>query len=588
MASDITHPELSSEKVLKIGVRAIKGVDVAKKTWSETVNVLSQNVKGYRFELIPILGFNEMRIAIKNKKIDFVLTNPLAYIELNKQFGITRILTLNKRQPNGIASTTFAAVIFTRSDRNDIFTLQDLHDKSIMGVHEEAFGGWRMAVRELLNHNFDPHKDSRKVLFSSDNTHQSVVYSVLAGDIDVGTVRTGIIEQLIEQGKIKADAIKILNSHKDKLPAFHSTQHYPEWPFAVMPHVSSLESNNVFLSLLDIRATSAAAIAGKYVNWVAPLDYSEVYGLANELEQRHVTFDKIWNKHWLTIILFLIFVTVILFYTFYLLSINKILIRSEQELSQHRDHLEDVVNIRTEELTDEKEKANSANKAKSVFLSNMSHELRTPLNAILGFSQLLKMEDTENKKTSHHADEIILAGKFLLSLINDILDLASIESGKTKIYLEKVSCSEIVKNSIEIITPLSDKNNITINFDHPSECVVMADRKRLQQICINLLGNAIKYNKQNGSINIVLELTDTQLCKISIKDTGVGIHTEFYDKVFQPFARDQDGLEVIEGTGVGLTITKHLVEQMQGDIGFNSEYGVGSEFWVTLPAMKSQ
>ena len=584
MARDKTYPEFNSEKILKIGVRAIKGVDVAKKAWSDTVKVLSQKVKGYRFELVPILGFNEMRIAIKNKKIDFVLTNPLAYIELYKQFGITRILTLNKRQPNGIASTTFAAVIFTRSGRDDILTLQDLHDKSIMGVHEEAFGGWRMAVRELLNHNFDPHKDSRMILFSSDNTHQSVVYSVLAGKVDVGTVRTGIIEQLIEQGKVKADVIKILNPHNDELSAVHSTQHYPEWPFAVMPHVSSAISNKVFHSLLGIKSTSSAAVAGKYVNWVAPLDYSEVYSLAHELEQHDITLAKIWNKHWLTIVLLLIFIIAISFYTIYLFSINKKLIKSELELSEHRDHLEDIVKKRTVELTEEKEKANKANRAKSVFLSNMSHELRTPLNAILGFSQLLKMEDTENIKVPHHADEIILAGKFLLSLINDILDLAAIESGKTNFNLEKVSCNEIIKNSIDIISPLADKNNITIAFDNDSECFVLADHKRLQQICINLLGNAIKYNKQDGTINIVLEQTDTQLCKISIKDSGVGIKSEFYNDVFKPFARDSESQDVIEGTGVGLTITKHLIEHMQGDIGFESVYGIGSEFWVTLPA----
>ena len=438
-----TYPVSNSDNVLKVGVRAIKGMAATKKTWTKTINILSQHIKGYRFELVPILGFHEMRTAVKNKKIDFVLTNPLAYIELNKGHGITRILTLNKKQPNGIASSTFSAVIFTRSDRADIANLKDIHDKSVMGVHEEAFGGWRMALRELIHQNLDPYEHNNKVLFSADNTHQSVVYSVLAGHADIGTVRTGIIEQLINQRKINPDSIKVLNPHQDQLSALHSTTHYPEWPFAVMPHVSNEISNKVFHTLLDIKPNSSAANAGKYINWIAPLDYSQVYSLSTELDQHHITFAKIWDKHWLTTLLLLVFITSITFYTLYLFSINKKLTLSELELNQHRDHLEDTVKIRTEELMAEKTKADKANKSKSEFLTSMSHELRTPLNAILGFSQLLKMTDSENKRVSDNADEIISAGEYLLSLINEILDLAAIESGKTDLNLEPVLCNDI-------------------------------------------------------------------------------------------------------------------------------------------------
>lgn len=577
------HPD----KILKVGVRAVNGTSSAKKMWKKTIDVLSQNIKGYKFKLIPIVDFHDMRTAARNKKVDFILTNPLAYIELNQQSGLTRLLTLNKKQPNGIASTTFASVIFTRSDRKDILSLKDIKNKSIIAVHAEAFGGWRMALRELLHNDFDPYKNSSTVLFTPDNTHQSVIYSVLSGKTDVGVVRTGIIEQLASQGKIKLDSINILNPHKDKLSALHSTQHYPEWPFAVMPHVSNEISNKVFHTLLTIQPTSAAAVTGKYVNWTAPLDYSAVYNLTNELSQRYITFEKFWEKYWLDIILFHVFLIAIIFYTLYLFSINKKLTLSKLELNQHRDHLEDIVKIRTEELTAEKANADKANKAKSEFLTKMSHELRTPLNAILGFSQLLKINDSENKRVSDNADEIISAGDYLLSLINEILDLAAIESGKAELNLETVSCREILNLSLDIVSPLANKRNITINLNNISECHVMADSKRLQQVCINLLSNAIKYNKTDGTINITLEKNNQNLCKFSIKDSGIGIKPEFYDRVFQPFARDRSNADMVEGTGVGLVITKYLIEQMQGEIGFNSEYGVGTEFWVTLPALES-
>ena len=153
IAADNSHPD----KILKVAVRAVNGHAASVKTWQETINELSRNIKGYHFELVPIVGFNEMRTAAKNKQVDFILTNPLAYIELNKLSGLTRLLTLNKRQPNGIASTTFASAIFTRSNRSDIVSLKDIKNKSLIAVHEEAFGGWRMALRELLHNDIDPY-----------------------------------------------------------------------------------------------------------------------------------------------------------------------------------------------------------------------------------------------------------------------------------------------------------------------------------------------------------------------------------------------------------------------------------------------
>lgn len=586
-ASAQALPTDNNKTTLKIGVRAIKGIAAAETTWTDTVIYLNKNIKNYNFELVPIVGFHEMEVAAKNKKIDFILTNPLAYIKLQKQYGVTRLLTLNKKQPNGVASTTFAAVIFTHSDRSDIISLNDIKNKSIMGVHEDAFGGWRMSLREMLRHDVDPFEDNTKIIFSHNNTHEPVVYAVLEGRVDVGTVRTGILEQLIKQKKIQRDDIYIINAHNDDLAAMHSTQHYPEWPFTVMPHISTEVSNKVFHTLLSIDEKSTAAIKGKYVNWTAPLDYSEVYKLSEELSQQYITFDKVWDKYWLDIILLCILLIAFTLYTLYLFSINKKLRLSEQELCEQQEHLEDIVKVRTEQLLAEKSKSDKANKAKSEFLTSMSHELRTPLNSILGFSQLLKLNDIENTEISKNAEEIISAGTYLLSLINEILDLAVIESGKTELFLETVLCNEILNHSLEIIKPLANQKNIVINVNAISGCEITADKKRLQQVCINLLSNAVKYNNPDGAINITLEKNDENLCKLSIKDSGIGIKPEFHERVFQPFARDRSNANVVEGTGVGLVITKNLVEQMQGNIGFNSEYGIGTEFWLTFSAINA-
>jgi len=581
-ASKASLPGIHTDKILKIGVRAVNGIDDAKKIWTETANVLSQNIDGYRFELVPIVDFRDMRTAAKNKSVDFILTNPHAYVELNKQSAVTGILTLNKKQPDGVASTTFASVIFTRSDRADINAVDDMFGKSIMGVHEEAFGGWRMAFREMLKDDFDPYEDARELLFSSDNAHQTVIYSVLAGEVDIGVVRTGIIEQLVTRGEIKLDAIKVINAHQDKLSALHSTQHYPEWPFAVMPHVPNDVSNKVFHTLLEIQADSPAAMAGKYVNWAVTLDYSEVYKLTNEIAQHHITFAKIWDKHWLSILLALIFVIAIIIYTLYLVSINRKLISSETKLKGYQEHLEELVVMRTEELRAEKEKAEQANQKKSDFLSNMSHEVRTPLNAIIGFGQVLKL-DANDEDTLDSVDEIIKAGKYLLSLTNEILDLATIESGKSELNLEEVQCFEVLDDSLSTLAPLLEDKGITTHFDGCRDVSVIADRMRLQQVCLNLLSNAIKYNKQGGRIEVTLSIIDKDSCEFRVKDNGIGMKPEFHEKVFEPFARDDESSDKVEGTGIGLVITKRLIEQMQGRIGFNSEVGVGTEFRVAFP-----
>ncbi|MBL4827225.1 MAG: PAS domain S-box protein, partial [Spongiibacteraceae bacterium] len=238
-------------------------------------------------------------------------------------------------------------------------------------------------------------------------------------------------------------------------------------------------------------------------------------------------------------------------------------------------------------LREAKITADNANRAKSEFLSAMSHELRTPLNAIMGFSQVLTLnaEQPLSEYQTECIDYIIKGGQHLLLLIDDILDLAKIESGKIDISLENIQINTLIKECIPLVQPLADKHNIHIQQTTTSDIPLMvkADNTRLKQVLLNLLSNAVKYNHDGGSVTISYELRSAALLRINVADTGIGIPEGKAHELFQPFCRLGAEATNVEGTGIGLSVSKRLVETMAGAIGFENSSQGGSIFWVELP-----
>lgn len=236
------------------------------------------------------------------------------------------------------------------------------------------------------------------------------------------------------------------------------------------------------------------------------------------------------------------------------------------------------------ELNEAMAAAEKANHAKTEFLSGMSHELRTPLNAILGFTQLMESgTPAPTPSQKRNLDQILKAGWYLLELINEILDLALIESGKVTLSREPVSLVEVMLECRAMIEPQARKRGIGMTFPRfEVPYFVKADRTRVKQVLINLLFNAVKYNRPGGSVVVQCTSSAPDAIRISVRDTGMGLTAEQLAQLFQPFNRLGKEAGAEEGTGIGLVVTKRLVELMGGAIGVNSAVGVGSVFWIEL------
>jgi two-component system sensor histidine kinase TtrS len=332
-----------------IGVLAHRGIDRARQMWTPTVDYLSARILDRKFTLLP-LDLYQMSEALEEDELDFILTNPGHYVELEAAYGVTRIATLkNLRQ--GKLCKVFGAVIFTRADRHNIRTLADLNNKSFAAVDEAAFGGFQMAWRELQEAGINPFTDFTELRFTG-FPQDAIVFQVLNGEIDAGTVRTDTMERMTEQGLIDLRDFRILNAHlTEDFPFQHSTRLYPEWAFAKTKTTADELARMVVIALLEMPPDNQAARAGHYAGWTVPLDYQPVHELFQALEigpysnAGEITLIDVLQRYWYWLALLL---SAILFSLFHIVRIERQVNYRTAELSKTNTALEYEVVVRKE------------------------------------------------------------------------------------------------------------------------------------------------------------------------------------------------------------------------------------------------
>ncbi len=257
---------------------------------------------------------------------------------------------------------------------------------------------------------------------------------------------------------------------------------------------------------------------------------------------------------------------------------------ARKQIEAERARLDQALQDKNIELERARAVADKANLAKSDFLSSMSHELRTPLNAVPGFAQLMESgTPAPNPVQKRNLEQILKAGWYLLELINEILDLALIESGKAALSTEPVSLTEVLSECQAMMEPQAQQRGISVSFPYLAQSLyVNADRTRLKQVLINLLSNAIKYNRPDGTVVVECSPCPPDSIRISVRDTGEGMAPGLLGQLFQPFNRLGKEASLEEGTGIGLVVTKRLVERMGGTVGVDSTVGIGTVFWIEL------
>jgi len=583
----------ASEKLVKIGILALRSKENTHTQWDATAKYLNDTISAHNFIIVP-LDFSEIDTALANKTIDFLLVNSSIYVNMEYKHQIGRIATLKRETPGFGAVSVFGGVIFTKNDRSDIKDLQDLKGKHFAAVDPTSFGGWHMAWVKMKESDIDPTTDFGSLTFSG--THDKVVYDVLQGKVDAGTVRTGVLESMARENKIKLSDIKVLSLQKCQgFNLLNSTQCYPEWPFAKLVDTPDKLANEVAIALISMESNNTAASSADIAGWTIPHNYQSVHDLRKTLslspydKKPEITLRGVFKKYWPIITLGFLITLISFIATIRILRLNRKLQNSETLVRENYDNLKNM----QEKLVESEKMASLGG-----LVAGVSHEINTPVGLALTsvthlsdeFKILIKKyengEMSEDDFTNFislyqelgHSIELNLnrAANLIKSFKQVAVDQSSeaIREFNVKEYFEEVLVSLYNRTK-------KTKHHIKLEVD--SALKIENYPGAFSQIITNLVMNSLihGYNQDDeGNILIKIDKIRNDLVLI-YKDDGKGIPPENIKKIFDPFftTNRENG-----GSGLGMNIIYNIVKQkLQGDITCSSQLGDGVEFTITIP-----
>ncbi len=577
-------------KSVRIGVLAKRGAKMTLEKWGPTADYLTKKISGLSFTILPI-GYDEIYPAAERGDVDFILANSQFYVGLELLYDASRIATL-KNLRMGKGYKVYGGVVFSRADREDIKSYSDLKGKTFMTLDETAFASWPAVWLEMKERGIDPYRDFADLRFKG--PMDAVVYAVLEGKVDAGSVRTDLLERMAMEGRIRLEDLRVLHEHggKDHLPFLHSTRSYPEWPLAKLKHTPDELAEKVVDALLEMTPDSPAARVSRITGWTIPLNYQPVHEALKSLrlkpyeEYGKITPKEVFRQYWYW---FLGFASILIsLFIVHLLNTNRKLgssvaeqmkeitsrKRAEEELKEHSERLEEIVEERTKDLKGAQKELIRKEKLSVLgqLAGGVGHELRNPLGVISNAVYYLKLvlQDADND-VKEYLETISTEVDISTEIISDLLDLSRARPGRR----EKVEISELINQAIDKHMSSEEVELTTkIASDLPS---VYVDSRQIGQVLQNMVTNAYQAMPGGGKLTISARAEKERVI-LSIIDTGCGISRENIKKLFEPLFTTK-----ARGIGLGLTVCKNLVETNGGSIEVESKEGKGSTFTLFLP-----
>lgn len=558
-----------------IGVFAFQGERASTSDWRPLIQYLNQTVPEHQFHLVN-QDADGLRQEIAAERIDLVITNPGHYISLEADHGLSRIATLES--PGLPAAQSLGSAIVVRSDRTDLVALTDLAGKRVAAVAADAFGGYLLAARALLNAGVDPESDLQSVKFVG-LPMIKVLEAVQTRQADAGIVRTCVLEQLVNEGALPAAEFQVLAPRTDsQLPCATSTPLYPNWPIAVTRRTDSALGKRVAHALLSM-SNAANGMA-----WTIPADYQPVHDLYRELRVgpytylRDITLEGLVRRFWPWLLGVLAALTAWIVHT---VRVEHLVHRRTAELRESLAARE-VAETHMRESQDQMEHLSRLS-VLGELSGNLAHELNQPLTTIGTYARTVLRRQASGSLTADAIDEACTQIASEAERAGGIVQRIRHFAKKRAAVREHIDIGALASEARHLIVGvMAHPPDIKIDTRSPANCVAMADGPQIQQVLLNLIKNAIDAGKQlpttRQGILIVIEPKDHWI-HLQVTDQGCGLDSTQRAHLFEPFFTTKP-----DGLGLGLPICKTIIEAHGGRLwAAPNRDGVGMSFFFSLP-----